>query len=106
MLLLHLHPQQQPLPCALGAGEAPQAKQEPTTVEWPLGELDTLDAQAFYLQVVRLGIEYGPHFRMVCKTSADGQTAVLRFGGPSWQAMASSHPMAHGLHRATLSMLQ
>ena len=75
-----------------GAGEAAQGEQQPSTVEWPHGELDTIDAQSFYLEILRLGIEYGPHFRMVCKSSGDGRTAVLRCGPLS---PASSQLIVH-----------
>lgn len=47
-------------------------------VEWPHGALDTLDADAFYRQVVRTGIRYGPRFKMLLKKSTDGSAAVLR----------------------------
>ncbi len=47
-------------------------------VEWPHGELDTLDAAAFYRQVARTGIRYGPRFRMLLRKSAGGAAAVLR----------------------------
>lgn len=47
-------------------------------VEWPHDELSTLDADAFYRQVLRTGIRYGPHFRMLLRKTTDGSAAVLR----------------------------
>ena len=50
-------------------------------VEWPHGALSTLDADAFYRQVLRTGIRYGPRFRMLLRKAIDGSAAVLRCAG-------------------------
>lgn len=66
-------------------GEAPAAEAEveaeidnTVKVEWAYGELDTLSADSFYLDVSRAGIEYGPKFRMLKQRHIDGRAAVLR----------------------------
>ncbi|EIE19942.1 hypothetical protein COCSUDRAFT_58179 [Coccomyxa subellipsoidea C-169] len=55
------------------------AEAEPTEVDWSHGALDTMEAPAFYRQVLRTGIRYGPHFRMLVKKTIDGSAAVLRW---------------------------
>ena len=50
----------------------------PKVAEWPWGELDTIEAAPFYLDVARAGIQYGPAFQMVRKLSGDGSAVVLR----------------------------
>jgi hypothetical protein len=47
-------------------------------VDWSHGVLDTMEASAFYRQVLRTGIRYGPHFKMLVKKTIDGSAAVLR----------------------------
>lgn len=47
-------------------------------MEWDHGVLDTMEAPAFYRQVLRTGIRYGPHFKMLLKKTTNGSTAVLR----------------------------
>ncbi len=46
--------------------------------EWPFEAVETVDAAAFYRDVARTGINYGPHFRMVQKASVDGTIAFMR----------------------------
>ena len=58
--------------------ESAAAPEEASTVEWPWGELETVDAAPFYLDVARAGIQYGPAFQMVRKLSGDGTAVVLR----------------------------
>ena len=47
-------------------------------VDWAPSVLDTLDAPAFYRGMSRMGIRYGPRFRMLLKKATDNQAAVLR----------------------------
>jgi hypothetical protein len=49
--------------------------------DWQHGELDSVDASAFYASVARAGIQYGPAFQMVRKTSGDGRASLLRWDG-------------------------
>lgn len=46
--------------------------------EWPFGPSETIGADAFYRDVARTGIDYGPCFQMVEKASVDGKTAFMR----------------------------
>ncbi|KAK9916399.1 hypothetical protein WJX75_002178 [Coccomyxa subellipsoidea] len=55
------------------------AEAEPTEVDWSHGVLDTMEAPAFYRQVLRTGIRYGPHFKMLVKKTIDGSAAVLKW---------------------------
>ncbi|EIE19938.1 hypothetical protein COCSUDRAFT_44339 [Coccomyxa subellipsoidea C-169] len=55
------------------------AEAEPTEVDWSHGVLDTMEAPEFYRQVLRTGIRYGPHFKMLVKKTIDGSAAVLRW---------------------------
>jgi fatty acid synthase len=61
-------------------GTAPDKEHQDATVkvEWPYEQMDTLDADEFYRDVGRAGIEYGPNFRMLLKRHIDGRAAVLR----------------------------
>ena len=47
-------------------------------MDWASGVLSTLDGPAFYRSMARLGIRYGPDFRMLLKKTTDGSAAVLR----------------------------
>ena len=55
--------------------------------EWPFEEADTVDANAFYRDISRTGINYGKHFRMVQRASVDGSTAVMRYSIPALQIL-------------------
>ena len=46
---------------------------------WPCAGEETVDADAFYRDVSRTGITYGPCFRMVQKASADGSQCLMRY---------------------------
>ena len=56
--------------------EAPEPAQQPT---WPFEPSATVDAAAFYKDVARTGISYGPCFRMVQQASIDGTIAFMRW---------------------------
>ena len=45
---------------------------------WPHSPVQTVDADAFYRDVARSGINYGQCFRMVQKASTDGSQALMR----------------------------
>lgn len=72
----------------ISAGAARKDHKEPAAVasdvesadaEWPYSNVDTVDADAFYRDVSRTGITYGPCFRMVQKASTDGSQALMRY---------------------------
>jgi len=58
------------------AAEKPAEVGEPP--EWPFDGVNTVEADAFYRDVARTGINYGPCFRMVQKASVDGTIAFMR----------------------------
>ena len=58
--------------------EGEPKEEEPVSVDWPYGVLETVEPDAFYADVARAGIEYGRMFQMVQKASVDGRTVVLR----------------------------
>lgn len=57
-----------------------EAAEKPTEQApgWPYDAVNTVEAAAFYRDVARTGINYGPHFRMVQKASVDGTIAFMR----------------------------
>ena len=52
---------------------------EAAHIQWPHNSIDTVDADAFYRDVSRTGITYGPCFCMVQKASTDGSQALMRY---------------------------
>lgn len=57
---------------------AEASNEEASDSVWPHAKTDTVDADAFYRDVSRTGITYGPCFRMVQKASTDGSQALMR----------------------------
>ena len=51
---------------------------EAADLHWSHDSINTVDADAFYRDVSRTGITYGPCFRMVQKASTDGSQALMR----------------------------
>ena len=60
-----------------GQSAAPEA--DAAEPEWPFEANETVDAAAFYREMGRAGLTYGPDFRMVKRTSVDGGIAHMRW---------------------------
>ena len=56
--------------------EAGAAPGEPKEAEWECPETETVGSMHFYNAVSRMGLCYGPQFRMVQKLSAAADTAA------------------------------
>lgn len=46
--------------------------------QWPLPSISTVEKDAFYRDLARMGLNYAPRFRMVEKVSVDSKLAFLR----------------------------
>ena len=60
-------------------------------MDWAPNVLSTLDGPAFYRSMARIGIRYGPEFRMLLKKTTDGSAAVLRCQMAFVRVAASLH---------------
>ena len=74
-----------PSPTAADVESLPQAGSVPKEAAdgnvaglWPFDTLHTINADTFYRDIRRTGIQYGPCFRMVERVSTDGSKAMLR----------------------------
>ncbi len=61
-----------------GTGAAETSDKDSAGSLWPHACVDTVNVDAFYRDVSRTGITYGPCFRMVQKASTDGSQALMR----------------------------